>query len=1086
MSEILTVSGDESGEMEPASLRSAESISDSEEFLFDTVTGRNSGSGNGISEIANDRLAELTINKLKFEEMGLVGRSEEFATLQNCLSRMMSSFQQPKQDDAENDSSDVPPESSLVQSLVKKELCFIKGFSGVGKTRLAQELKKEVANYENLVFVQGKFDVNNASERPYSALGKAFSAILRELRIQKKDSQIGVLLRNSSVGTAVGMLLNLIPELEKFGVTHKKTGWSKSSFDNSLHRWKFAFRSLTRVLTLVASPLVIVLDDLQRADLPSLEMIQHLISDIRNTNPLMIIGCFRSNEVDSYSVLTGKIDDLQRVKERYGFNVTDIALWSCELEDIHEMIMAMMAIDDQSISQDLAELCFKRTMGNPFFLVEFMKMLQREELISFSLGLMKWTFDVNEIEESTMSTANVATLLQNRIRFLSKDVQELLQLAACLGMNFRVETLLVLWKMRNPSQDESTILDEVRSMLSKAERELLVEGNGYNLYQWVHDKVQEAAMTLNTPDHLNAIQFQVGQQLLLGLDENLLEDDLFKITNLVNRGTEKINIEFAALNLRAAKKARSISAFEASARYAEKGINMLPSNVWIMDRSLALDLYTIGAHMQLISGNIDKADEYSKEIFNQKDISVMETLPMRIARAWTLSSVESKHAEATEYVIHLLRELGYNQIWRVGLAPAQALSAFRRTLKLIKEAPKDFYKSLEIVNDEKQGAISDLLHLLHYSSYMSGRLFLAAVSCCKDVELTMKQGITHNSARSFCNLGGFVLHLQEDYKTTLRLGECAFAIQDIIGEANKGITIQEAHTNGLCFAKPLQQSIPLLAEAYNLSMRAGDTEYANWSLLFSVAMVPYITGKKLGPLLEECQKALTHVEEGGRADHVVTLKLMIHLIKNLQGKNGRQSLRSTGAYFIPDEWKTTSIYIGTVHFTQCEILFFSDLEAAADISIQNGDLLKKSLPGTILTMIDNFHQAVSLYVMARRTKKRKYKVAAKRLRKILQRWEKAGNPNVVHFVMLLDAEDAALSKKIEAATEKYKQAIVFAGRNGELHHAGMFNERYADFLLDVCDDPEGAKYQFSNAIQYYQDWGADGKVGELQEKCERL
>jgi len=347
----------------------------------------------------------------------------------------------------------------------------------------------------------------------------------------------------------------------------------------------------------------------------------------------------------------------------------------------------------------------------------------------------------------------------------------------------------------------------------------------------------------------------------------------------------------------------------------------------------------------------------------------------------------------------------------------------------------------------------------------------------------MKHGITDNSARSFCNLGGFVLHLQEDYETTLRLDECAFAIQDIIGEANRGITIQEAHTNGLCFAKPIQQSIPLLAEAYNLSMRAGDTEYANWSLLFSVAMVPYIIGKKLAPLLEECQKALTHVEEGDRADHVVTMKLMIHLIKNLQGKYGRQSLRSAD---LPDKWKTTSIYIGTAHFTQCEILFFSNLEAAADVSIQNGDLLKKSLPGTILTMIDNFHQAVSLYVMARRTKKRKYKVAAKRLRKILQRWAKAGNPNVVHFVMLLDAEDAALTKNIEAATENYQKAIVFAGRIGELHHAGMFNERYADFLLDVCNDYEGAKYQLSHAIRYYQDWGADRKVDELQKKCDSL
>ncbi|KAL3941791.1 MAG: hypothetical protein SGBAC_003907 [Bacillariaceae sp.] len=1075
MSDILTTSDDEQPEMIAASLRSSQTTTDSDEFLLDI------GKNTAFSKLANDRLSGLTINKLKVEAMALVGRSKEVATLQNCLSRMVP-LQRKNEDNAENDTPDTPPESSLIQSGVKKELCFIKGFSGVGKTKLSQSLKKEVAKYENMVFVEGKFGMNNSSERPYSALGKAFGAVLRELRKKKKFDKVGTLIRESSVGAAVGALVNLIPELGELGIARTALPFSKSKLDNSLDRWKFAFRSLTRVLTAVSSPLVIVLDDIQRADLPSLEMIQHLITDLLNPNPLMVIGCFRSNEVDSYSDITIKINDLQRLKEKHGFNVTEIALGSCNLDDVNAMIMAMLSVDDPSISQDLAELCFKRTMGNPFFLIEFMKMLQREELLTFSLGLMKWTYDVTKIEESTMSTANVATLLQARIRFLPKDVQQMLQLAACLGQAFRVNNLLVLWKIRDLSKSESKVLNEVLSMLAKAEEGMLVEAYGDDLYHWVHDKVQEAAMTLDTPD-LNALQFRVGQQLLTGLDEELIEEDLFIVTDLVNRGNEKDNIEFAELNLRAAKKARSISAFEASSKYAAGGINVLPSDAWKTDRSLALDLYTIGAQMQLISGNIDVADEYSKELFKQENVSVMETLPLRIARAWTLSSVESKHVEATEYVLKLLRELGYKLIWRRSLASAQAVSAFPRTLKLFKEAPRDFYKTLEVVTDPKQKAISDLLHLLHYSSYMSGRLFLAALSCCKDVELTMKFGITDNSARSFCNLGGFVLHLQEDYATTLRLAESAFAIQDIIGEANRGITVQDAHGNGLCFAKPLQESIPLLAEAHNLSMRAGDTEYANWSLLFFVAMIPYMLGKKLAPLLEECQKALTHVEEGGWADHVVTMKLMIHLIKNLQGKDSRQSL---GSIDFPEEWKTTPMYIGTAHFAKCEILFFYNLEAVAYLSIQNGDLLKKSLPGTILTMIDNFHQAVSLYVMARRTKKRKFRVAARRLRRTLQRWSKAGNPNVVHFVMLLDAEDAALTKNIKVATESYQKAIVFAGRMGELHHAGMFNERYADFLLDACDDSEGAKYQINQAIRYYQDWGADGKVNMLQRKVESL
>ncbi|KAL3941790.1 MAG: hypothetical protein SGBAC_003906 [Bacillariaceae sp.] len=1049
------------------------SKSPEENFLLSPYTNRKR------SSLALKRLAELTINKLKIHSMGLVGRSKEVATLKNCFSRMISQ----SEDDSANDMADAPPQNSLVQSHVKKELCFIRGFSGAGKTKLAQALMMEVEDYDNGVFVEGKFDMNNTGERPYSALAKAFGTLLRELRIRHQNDDIAYLI-GEAIGSTVGALISLIPELGEFDLQYDTKSWSDTAdLNKSLDRWKFAFRSLTRVLSSKLSPLVIVLDDLQWADMPSLEMIQHLISDIQNTNPLMIVGCYRSNEVDSYSVVSIKMKDLHGLKGKYGFNITDIELESCQLDDVNEMLMAMMSIDDPSITKDLADLCFKRTMGNPFFLIEFMKMLQREELLEFSLGLTKWTWDIAKIEEKTSSTSNVAMLLQARMRDLSKDVQQLLQLAACLGQIFRVSTLFVLWRMRDVNRDEDEVVNEVTLLLCEAEGEMLIEVCGDNMYQWVHDTVQEAALKLDDNHDLKSLQFWVGRQLLHSLDQVLLEEDLFIVTDLINRGNEKEDLEFAELNLRAAKKARSVSAFQASNIYAEKGINMLPSSVWETERSMALELYTIGTQMALISGDTEKADEYSTKIFSQKTFSVMETFPLRIARAWTLSTIESKHSDAADYVVDLLDDLGYKIVWHPAFLAAQAITVFKRTLKTIKKAPKDFFTTLGRVTDPEQKAISDLLILLNYSTGMCARIMLSVLSCCKEIELTMKNGVTDNSARSLSILAAFVNILQGDYETVIYLNECAFAVQDVIGDANKGRTIQGAWVNSLTWAMPIAKSLTPFAEAYALSLRAGQTEFAMWALQSFVVLVPYVLGKQLKSSLEECEKALKQIEEGGRADHIVSTTNLVQMMRNLHRPDSRQSLDSLA---VPDGWKSTKMYIGSAHFARTEELFFSDIEAAADLSLESGNLMSKCLPATSVNMIHKFHQALSMYVVARRTKKWKYKVAARRIRKTIHKWSKAGNPNVTHYLIMLNAEDAALSKNITVANENYQRAIVCAGRSGELHHAGMFNERYAEFLLDVCDDAEEAKYRIQEAMRYYKEWRVPGKVEEMQKLYESL
>eukprot|EP00980_Cylindrotheca_fusiformis_P013153 scaffold3327_cov61-Cylindrotheca_fusiformis.AAC.1 len=75
--------------------------------------------------------------------------------------------------------------NSLIQSNVYKELVFIKGYSGVGKSSLAKTLEKEINSRKDGIYVEGKFDFN-ASNEPCSGIASAFGEMCKRL-LKRQD-----------------------------------------------------------------------------------------------------------------------------------------------------------------------------------------------------------------------------------------------------------------------------------------------------------------------------------------------------------------------------------------------------------------------------------------------------------------------------------------------------------------------------------------------------------------------------------------------------------------------------------------------------------------------------------------------------------------------------------------------------------------------------------------------------------------------------------------------------------------------------------------------------------------------------------
>ena len=103
--------------------------------------------------------------------------------------------------------------------------------------------------------------------------------------------------------------------------------------ESRLDRLRFAFRVLARVFSAAFSPLVLYFDNLHWADISSLQILDVLISDIENENPLMIIGCYRSG-IEDKSQLQKKIVSFREKAETFRFHVTEILMGSTHTSNL--------------------------------------------------------------------------------------------------------------------------------------------------------------------------------------------------------------------------------------------------------------------------------------------------------------------------------------------------------------------------------------------------------------------------------------------------------------------------------------------------------------------------------------------------------------------------------------------------------------------------------------------------------------------------------------------------------------------------------------------------------------------------------
>ena len=478
----------------------------------------------------------------------------------------------------------------------------VHGVSGSGKTALVNTLREAVCAGQGY-FVTGKYFQNLEVQEPYSAIMAAFSDLC-DFVIQSDDFHE----RRQEIQEALGpdgQLLNkVITNLSPFLGGGSRDGRVDVDLLNeaSFVQFKVACKTFLRAISSAKHPIVMFIDDIQWMDEGSRLLIELFLQD-KELKSVLLIFAYRDEEASQVGTLFGQESQQELL--------VDIALSNLDASAVCQIVSSALGSNSEDI-RELSTLIAKRTLGNPFYVVEFMDTIQREGLVQMDNDGRSCSFDVDEIQSVVMVADSLADLLSRRIKRLNPEIKEVLKVASLVGYRFG-EPVVV--KVASIGMDQLETNQPVHETLEDAVKEGFVEKTKQG-YQFTHDRLQAAFQSMISDHEEEQLHLLIGEAYLAQGSDPVNSFNAAVHLNcesgLLPGGQEKANL--ARINLEGSKYCAQRSAFGTAATMLQKGLAVLDQETkWSDHFDLVFELTESLARMQLIVGDFEACKETTRE-----------------------------------------------------------------------------------------------------------------------------------------------------------------------------------------------------------------------------------------------------------------------------------------------------------------------------------------------------------------------------------------------------------------------------------------------------------------------------------------
>ncbi len=324
---------------------------------------------------------------------------------------------------------------------------IIMGEAGVGKSTLASKLR-EYARYDKAVVLYGAclYQEGMDAYLPYvDAFREFFSGDSRVLSEEERDKL------KDAVREKVPLLMEFTERLmTSFGAK------TQDPISDNVN----IFEGIQLLIQLLAGmkPVVFIIDDLQWADEGSLRLFHYLSSHL-SRNRVLILGISRSDRHDLQrggqpSMFLEVLARMRREGVIEEIQLHEFNQEHCEYLIDHTLSRTLFA-------DEFYKSIYHETKGNPFFVLETLKLLRDNEFIYLDDGV--WKEKPGEFKLEVPQ--RVEDVFVRRLSVLNEEERELLQVAAVQGYKFDASLLSQLMEMK-----KITLL----KILQRIERELQI------------------------------------------------------------------------------------------------------------------------------------------------------------------------------------------------------------------------------------------------------------------------------------------------------------------------------------------------------------------------------------------------------------------------------------------------------------------------------------------------------------------------------------------------------------------------------------------------------------------------------------
>jgi DNA-binding SARP family transcriptional activator len=299
-------------------------------------------------------------------------------------------------------------------------IALIEGDPGVGKTRLADDFLRWVASQGGVVLRGRGYDAH---------AGAPFGAVIDALR--SATDAPGV----AGVDPEwLGEIARVLPEIRRRFVGLPEASPANGAADG----WRL-FEAIAQVLLAIAedSPVAVLIDDLQWCDADSCSLLHFLV---RRLTGARVLWCatFTLGEIERDAPAARLARALRAARDS-----TCLVLSSLSEDDVWRLIRDLAHVDAPDGARRLAARIHAATAGNPFYVIELLKTLFAQELLSVDPTTGGWIVRSAEGTDTTpaLLSPTVHDAIAERIECLPDHLHSLLVSIAVAGRGCRSDAL---------------------------------------------------------------------------------------------------------------------------------------------------------------------------------------------------------------------------------------------------------------------------------------------------------------------------------------------------------------------------------------------------------------------------------------------------------------------------------------------------------------------------------------------------------------------------------------------------------------------------------------------------------------------